>query len=182
MRSCIISLLLECWLWKKCGVVSKFRTIYFARLQEKILTLLQPVNNFRLMIVTRNIYEEEGLKHNDNLQAWMFRIRKGKGTKHFLLGKGYFWPFEEIVNFYWSISREPRRWPGGMEAIAFVTFVKYQACSNEKYIWGLRLRVKHLKIKYYLVFVFVNLRLFSPQTLTGFVCIIIQVKNDSQRC
>ena len=38
--------------------------------------------------------------------------------------------WHEIANLYWIISRAQRQWPGGMEAIAFVASVKYQACSG----------------------------------------------------
>ena len=38
-------------------------------------------------------------------------------------------PYEEIFNFYKSISRAPRQRPGGIEAIAFIAFVKYLACN-----------------------------------------------------
>ena len=52
----------------------------------------------------------------------------GQGhQRHFLLGKKA--PYEEIVNFYWSISRAQRQWPRGMEAIAFLASLHYQACS-----------------------------------------------------
>ena len=45
---------------------------------------------------------------------------KGKGHQGiFSLVKGTLM-YEEIVNFYCSISRAPRQWPGGMEAITFV--------------------------------------------------------------
>ena len=53
---------------------------------------------------------------------------KGQGHQGiFSLVKGTLM-YKEIVNFYWSISRAPRQWPGGAGAIAFVAFVKYQAC------------------------------------------------------
>ena len=39
-------------------------------------------------------------------------------------------PYEEIVNFYWFISRTPRQWPGGMEPIAFVASLKYHAWES----------------------------------------------------
>ena len=54
-----------------------------------------------------------------------FVFERARAPRHFLLGKGRV-PYEEIVNFYWSISRVP----GGIEAIAFVASMKYQACFN----------------------------------------------------
>ena len=42
----------------------------------------------------------------------------------FLLGKGH--PMRKLL--IWSISRASRQQPEGMEAIAFVASVKYQAC------------------------------------------------------
>ena len=51
---------------------------------------------------------------------------KGQGRRGiFSLVKA---PYEEIVNFYWSIAWASSQWQGGMEAIAFVAYVKYQAC------------------------------------------------------
>ena len=47
---------------------------------------------------------------------------KGHGHQcNFSLVKGILW----VVNFYLSISRAPRKLPGGMEAIAFVASVNY---------------------------------------------------------
>ena len=47
----------------------------------------------------------------DGLQPSMLHFWKGKGTKAFHIGKGH--PMtEEIVNFYWCISRASRQWPG----------------------------------------------------------------------
>ena len=37
-----------------------------------------------------------------------------------------------MVNFYWGISMAPWQWPWGMEAIAFVASVKYQAWLNKQ--------------------------------------------------
>ena len=51
---------------------------------------------------------------------------KGRGTEAFSLWQRA--PYEEIVHFYWSISRAPRQWQGATEAIASVASVKYQAC------------------------------------------------------
>ena len=67
-------------------------------------------------------------------QDCMLRFWKGKGTKVFSL---WWWaPYEEIVHFYCeSISRAPRQWPGGMKAVAFVAFVKYQDWSVETVLW-----------------------------------------------
>ena len=52
---------------------------------------------------------------------WAFMLRFCKGKANLLLRA----PYEEIVNFCWSISRAPRQWPGGKEAIAFVASMKY---------------------------------------------------------
>ena len=48
----------------------------------------------------------------------MLPFWKGKGTKAF----SPWWraPYEEIKNLYSSITRAPRQWPGGIEAIACV--------------------------------------------------------------
>ena len=55
-------------------------------------------------------------------------FERARAPRHFLLGKGH--PDEEIVHFYWSISRAPMQSPGGMEAIDFVASLKYQAESG----------------------------------------------------
>ena len=57
----------------------------------------------------------------------MLRFWNGKDTKAFFsLVNGTLWD----VNFYWSISRGRRQWPGGMGAIVFIASVVYQACDN----------------------------------------------------
>ena len=64
-------------------------------------------------------------------QGCTLRFWKGKGTKAISLCQRA--PYEEIVKFYWSISRAPRQWQGATEAIASVASVKYQACHFQ--IW-----------------------------------------------
>ena len=63
-----------------------------------------------------------------------FIFKRARAPWHFLIGET-----EEIVIFYGSISRAPRQWPAGMEAITFVAlsqvFVKYRAC----FVFTLRL-------------------------------------------
>ena len=63
-----------------------------------------------------------------------FIFKRARAPWHFLIGET-----EEIVIFYWSISRAPRQWPAGMEAITFVALsqvsVKYRAC----FVFTLRL-------------------------------------------
>ena len=66
----------------------------------------------------------------DDCRAVCFIFERSRAPRHFLWQRA---PYEEIVNFYWSISRAPRQWQGATEAIAFVASVKYQACDCKKY-------------------------------------------------
>ena len=45
----------------------------------------------------------------------MLRFLRGKGTKAFPLWQRA--PYEEIENFYWSISRAPRQWQGATASV-----------------------------------------------------------------
>ena len=45
-----------------------------------------------------------------------FVFERARAPRHFHLSEGQ--SMKEIVNFYCCISRVPRQWPGGMEAIA----------------------------------------------------------------
>ena len=65
---------------------------------------------------SRHYLHGKGHPVRKHLQACMLCFCRGKGTK------------AVIVNFYWSISRAPKQWPGGNEAIALVASMKYQAC------------------------------------------------------
>ena len=47
-----------------------------------------------------------------NIQACMLRFWKGKATKACFPWWRAPYRDEEIVNFYWIISRAPRQWPG----------------------------------------------------------------------
>ena len=59
-----------------------------------------------------------------NSRPVCFIFERARPSRQFLLGKGH--QDEEIVHFY----RGTKAKIGGMEAIAFVASVKYQACSN----------------------------------------------------
>ena len=62
-------------------------------------------------------------------QGCMLRFWKGKGTKAiFSLARA---PYEEIVNFYWSISWASRQWQGATEAIAkIIKFCDNDSCAT----------------------------------------------------
>ena len=56
----------------------------------------------------------------------LFLKRQGHHDAFCLLCKGHP-PYEESLIIYWSISRAPRQWPRGMEAITSVIPLWYQA-------------------------------------------------------
>ena len=53
-----------------------------------------------------------------------FVFEMARAPRHFVLSKGH---LRRKRNFCCSISRAPRQWSGGMEAITFVASMKYQA-------------------------------------------------------
>ena len=93
-------------------------------------------------------------------QACMLRFWRVKGTKAFSLWQRA--PYEEIVNFYRSISRAPRQWQGATEAIASVASVKYQACNPPVHYWWYSFIGRYL-INITLLHSIVRLRLLVDQ-------------------
>ena len=71
-------------------------------------------------------------KYTDALNTYTsllcFMFERAKAPRHFSLVQD---THKQIVNFFWGISRAPRQWSRGMEAIAFVASMKYQTCLHK---------------------------------------------------